>query len=136
MSSVWRVPGVDPGLAADCALRAESRLNVRRRARWHVRCGLQRTFSRWAVPCPDQLLRPPRRGGCGMATLKKVKPYRSQRARAADGVYHDRSDCPIGRLVHSEDIAAGAGALPRCPECIALDIDSNARLSSSEPVPR
>lgn len=66
-----------------------------------------------------------------MATLKKVKPYHS-RAQRTDGVYHDRTDCPTGRQLHSESLAAGSGSLARCPECRALDEDSTAPAPAPE----
>lgn len=68
-----------------------------------------------------------------MATLKKVNPYHSIRAQRAGGVYHDRTDCPTGRQLHSENLAAGSGSLPRCAECQALDEGSAAPASSPEP---
>ena len=55
-----------------------------------------------------------------MATIKRVNPYHARMHRSA-GVYHDRTDCPTGRRLHSEDLAAGTGSLPRCAECRALD---------------
>jgi hypothetical protein len=56
-----------------------------------------------------------------MATIKKVNPYYSRRDHRRVAVHHDRSDCPVGRLIHSESLAAGTGRLPRCRECAALD---------------
>lgn len=67
-----------------------------------------------------------------MATLKKVKPYHSLRAERSGGVYHDRTDCPTGRLLHSENLAVGSGSLPRCPQCSALDEDSTAPAPAPE----
>ena len=68
-----------------------------------------------------------------MATRKKVKPYHSIRAERTGGVYHDRTDCPTGRQLHSEGLAAGSGSLPRCSECSALDEDSAAPAPPPEP---
>ncbi len=68
----------------------------------------------------------------GVTTLKQVNPYRSGRSHRADGVYHDRSDCPTGRLVHSQDLVAGRGGLARCPECVALD-EADAPSPADEP---
>ncbi len=68
-----------------------------------------------------------------MTTLRKVNPYRSVRAHR-DGVYHDRSDCPTGRLVHSQDLAAGVGTLARCAECRALDEGRTLQPASSVPL--
>lgn len=65
--------------------------------------------------------------------LKKVKPYHSARAQRTGGVYHDRTDCPAGRQLHSESLAAGSGSLPRCPECQVLDEDSSAQVPAREP---
>jgi hypothetical protein len=67
-----------------------------------------------------------------VATLKKVNPYRSIRAQRTGGVYHDRTDCPTGRQLHSESLAAGSGSLPRCPECSALDEDATAPAPPAE----
>ena len=67
-----------------------------------------------------------------MATLKKVKPYHALRAQRTGGVYHDRTDCPTGRLLHSENLATGSGSLDRCPECSALDDESTAPARAPE----
>jgi hypothetical protein len=51
----------------------------------------------------------------------KVGPYHSVRLHRHNRVYHDRTDCPTGRLIHSEALAKGTGGLRRCEQCRALD---------------
>jgi hypothetical protein len=52
--------------------------------------------------------------------LEQVQPYHQVGARKHGGVYHDRSDCPQGRRVRSDQLAAGARGLPYCDACRAL----------------
>jgi hypothetical protein len=54
----------------------------------------------------------------GTGMVKRVRPYRSVRDR---GVYHDRADCPVGKLIHSEELAQGTGERPHCEQCEALE---------------
>ncbi len=56
-----------------------------------------------------------------MDTLKKVHPYHSVGAHRRNGVYHDRSDCPTGQLIHSEHLASGGRGLRHCDQCQALN---------------
>jgi hypothetical protein len=57
--------------------------------------------------------------------LKNVKTYHAAGAHPHGGVYHDRADCPTGRLIHSEDLSRGSKGLPLCKQCRALhDQDS------------
>ncbi len=58
--------------------------------------------------------------------LTKVHPYHEVGARKHGGVYHDRSDCPQGRTVPSDHLAAGGTGLPHCDQCRALS-DSKVR---------
>jgi hypothetical protein len=58
--------------------------------------------------------------------ITKVRPYRSFWARKRHDVYHDRADCPTGRLIHSEELATGTGGLPRCEQCRGLEQNSSA----------
>jgi hypothetical protein len=53
--------------------------------------------------------------------LTKVRPYHEVGARKHHGVYHDRADCPLGRTVPSDHLAAGATGLRYCDECHALN---------------
>lgn len=53
-----------------------------------------------------------------MSELTNVHPYHSVHRR--DPVYHDRADCPIGKLIHSEELASGTGGRPFCDQCQAL----------------
>jgi hypothetical protein len=55
-----------------------------------------------------------------VSLLKKVQPYHAIDARRRDGVYHDRADCPHGRLVPSDHLASGSSGLRYCEECRAL----------------
>ncbi len=59
-------------------------------------------------------------------TKLKVGPYHSVRLHRHDRVYHDRADCPTGRLIHSEALAKGTGGLRRCDQCRALDEPTDA----------
>lgn len=57
----------------------------------------------------------------GPVSKLKVSPYHSVRLHRNDRVYHDRADCPTGKLIHSEALAKGTGVLRRCDQCRALD---------------
>jgi len=52
--------------------------------------------------------------------LKNVDPYHAAGDHRRAAVYHDRADCPIGRLIHSDHLAAGTGGNPLCEQCRAL----------------
>jgi hypothetical protein len=54
-----------------------------------------------------------------MAGGKQTRPYRSVHA-GRRGAYHDRTDCPIGRLIHSDELRTGTGHNSLCKECRAL----------------
>jgi hypothetical protein len=56
-----------------------------------------------------------------MQTLKEVQPYHQFGARRHSGVYHDRTDCPAGQLIHSQDLAGGGKGLRLCEQCRGLD---------------
>jgi hypothetical protein len=52
--------------------------------------------------------------------LKNVRPYHAVGHHRTGAVYHDRTDCPDGKRIHSERLAAGAQNLPLCEACRAL----------------
>jgi hypothetical protein len=56
-----------------------------------------------------------------MTMLTRVRAYHSIRAHRHGGVYHDRTDCAKGQLLHSQHLAAGTSGLSLCSECRALD---------------
>jgi hypothetical protein len=53
----------------------------------------------------------------------QVSPYHAVRQHRHQRVYHDRADCPIGREIHSQELAAGTGGFPRCEQCQAMQVD-------------
>jgi hypothetical protein len=55
-----------------------------------------------------------------MPELKKVHPYHSVHVHRPNRVYHDRADCPTGKLIHSEELEAGTGGFPLCDQCREL----------------